>query len=73
MDQAKLKIGLDNSTAIACESCNNPTFKEVTYLRRISKLLTGAPEDMIVPVPAFACAKCDHVNDQFQLKEPQKI
>ena len=69
MDQSKIKVGLENSTAIVCEECGSQTFKEVTYLRRISRLLTGSPEDMIVPIPAFACASCNHVNEQFKLKD----
>ena len=35
----------------------------------VSKLLTGAAEDMIVPVPTFTCSKCSHVNEQFQVKD----
>lgn len=69
MDQSKIKVGLENSTAIVCDECGSQTFKEVTYLRRISRLLTGAQDDMIVPIPAFACSVCNHVNDQFQIKE----
>jgi uncharacterized Zn finger protein len=68
MDQ-NLRVGLDSSTPIVCESCGNDTFKEAAYLRKISKLLTGSPEDMVVPVPTFVCAKCGHVNESFQLKE----
>lgn len=69
MDQSTLKVGLENSTPIVCEECGNQTFKEVTYLRRISKILTGSQDDMIVPIPAFACSSCNHINDQFQLRE----
>jgi hypothetical protein len=73
MDQSNIKVGLENSTAIVCDECGSQTFNEVTYLRRISRLLTGASEDMIVPIPAFACASCNHVNEQFQLKDQNKI
>ena len=76
MDQ-NLRVGLDSSTPIVCESCGNDTFREAAYLRKVSKLLTGSPEDMIVPVPTFVCSKCNHVNEGFQLKtsakEDQKI
>jgi hypothetical protein len=68
MDQ-NIRVGMDNSTPIVCESCGNDTFREATYLRKISKLLTGSPEDMIVPVPTFTCSKCFHVNEQFKVKD----
>lgn len=64
----QLRIDLENSKPILCDECENDTFVEVNYLRRISKILTGSPQDMIMNVPAFACAKCGHVNDQFKIK-----
>jgi len=67
----QLRVGLENSTAIICESCNNNTFIEANYIRKISKLLTGSPEDMIVPIPTFVCAKCSHVNENFKIKMPE--
>lgn len=70
--QHQIRIGLENSTAIICDSCKNDTFVEVNYLRRVSKLLTGAPQDMVMNVPAFACSKCGHVNEQFRMPEEKK-
>jgi hypothetical protein len=69
MDNPKIRLGLDNSSPITCEACGNDTFVEANYLRRVSKLLTGSPEDMVMPVPTFLCAKCQHVNENFQLPE----
>jgi uncharacterized Zn finger protein len=63
------RIGLDNSTEIVCESCGNNTFTDVLYLRKVSKLLTGSQDDMVVPLPAFACSKCGHINPEFQIEE----
>lgn len=68
-NQPKIRVGLENSTAITCENCGNSTFQEASYLRKVSKLLTGSPEDMIVPVPTFVCSACSHVNDQFKIRE----
>ena len=50
---------------------HNNTFIEANYIRKISKLLTGSPEDMIVPIPTFVCTKCSHVNEQFKIKMPE--
>lgn len=67
--EQNIRVGLDHSTPILCESCGNDTFREANYLRKISKLLTGSPEDTIVPIPTVMCAKCGHVNEGFQLKD----
>jgi len=69
METPKIRLGLDSSTAIVCEACNNDTFIEAQYLRKVSKLLTGSPEDMVMPVPTFLCAKCHHTNENFKLPE----
>lgn len=69
MDSPKIRVGLENSTAILCEACGNDTFVEANYLRKISKLLTGSAEDMVVPMPTFLCSKCSHINSGFAIPE----
>ena len=66
-----MNFGLNQSTAIVCESCQNPTFIEVTYLRKVSRLLTGRPDDSLMPVPTFACSNCGSVNEEFKIKEAE--
>ena len=34
---------------VLCE-CGNPSFKEVMYIRKESRLMSGLPEDRIVPI-----------------------
>lgn len=65
-----MRMSLENSKPVTCESCGNDTFVEVLYIRKISKLLTGAPEDALVPIPSFACSKCSHVNQEFTVQVP---
>ena len=38
--EQNVRVGLENSSPIICESCGGDTFSEATYLRKISKLLT---------------------------------
>jgi hypothetical protein len=69
MDNPKIRLGLENSNAITCEACENDTFVEANYLRRVSKLLTGSADDMVVPVPTFLCSKCGHINANFKIQD----
>ena len=56
------KFSLDDTEPVKCEcGCNH--FIEVIELRKISKLLVGAPEDQLVNVPALMCAKCHKILD----------
>jgi hypothetical protein len=59
-----------NSTGIKCENeeCDSETFNQVFYVRKVSKILTGAPKDSYVPIPTFQCSKCSHINNNFKGK-----
>ena len=59
------KVNLSNSTAIACKECGGKIFVEGTIIRKISKLLTGAPQDMIIPIPIYLCGDCGEVIDEL--------
>ena len=61
------RINLKEQPTIVCGDCGGMFFKEVTMLKKVSKILTGASEDTIVPFPTYICNKCGHVNEEFQL------
>ena len=66
-----LNISLDKTTAITCDECGCETFTQVTFLRKVSKFITGTDQDALIPIPSFACTKCGHVNEEFQPKNLQ--
>ena len=63
-----LNSTMDKTTPIVCEECNCETFKQVTFLRKVSKFIAGTDQDALIPIPSFACTSCGHVNDEFQPK-----
>lgn len=65
MDIQKPKVNLRDSETISCEKCGSMYFREVIYIKKVSKLLTGSPEDTIVPFPIYKCDSCGHVNKGF--------
>lgn len=54
-----------NSTAIKCEKCEGEAFISITFLRKVSRLITGSTQDQIVPIPSFQCSECKHINKEF--------
>jgi len=66
-DILKPKIDLKQQPTVACEKCESVYFKEVTMIKKVSKLLTGSSEDTIVPFPTYMCEKCGHVNEDFKI------
>lgn len=63
----KPRIDLRQQQTIQCEKCEGVFFKEVTMLKKVPKLLTGSPEDTIVPFPTYMCNDCGYVNEDFKL------
>jgi hypothetical protein len=67
-----VNISLDKTTPLVCEECNNETFMQVTFLRKVSKFIAGTDQDALIPIPSFACLECSHVNEEFQPKNLDK-
>ena len=65
MDELGQKIDLSKSTAIQCEECENKTFEQTLLLNKLSALVSPSGRATIVPIAAFACEKCNHVNEEF--------
>jgi hypothetical protein len=58
------QVDISATTPLACE-CGNETFKEVMYLRKESRLMSGLPEDRLVPIQLLACGKCGILVETF--------
>jgi len=74
MDLQKPKIDLRKMDFVNCDKCGSKEFKEITYLKKVPKLLTGSIDDTIVPFPTYACLSCGHVNKElnpFDIDSPQ--
>jgi hypothetical protein len=64
----KPNINLSEAPYITCDECGHDVFEEKMMIKKVSKFITGAPQDSIVPIPVIACAKCGHVNEFFKPK-----
>jgi hypothetical protein len=58
-------IDINSTTEIACEECGNNTFKPIFFMRKLSRFLSPDGNDRIIPIDSLSCAKCDHVNTNF--------
>lgn len=65
MNLEKPTVNLRDSETIKCESCGSIYFREVIYIKKVSKILTGSPDDTIVPFPIYKCDDCGHINKGF--------
>jgi len=62
-------VDLSNSTAYVCEECGHDVFTTVFKLRQIPAIISPSGEEMLVPIQAFACTKCGHINKEFLPKD----
>ena len=61
----QMNIDFDQTTAEACEHCDNETFVQVYQMRKLSALLSPTGTEAMIPIQVFACAKCGHINKGF--------
>jgi hypothetical protein len=50
---------------LKCEKCDHSFFVAVAAIKVVSALMSPSGQEMSVPVQTFACAKCQHVNEDF--------
>jgi len=63
----QIQVNVMDSPNVKCEECENIFFEKVTIIKKISNLLTGSPEDQLVPMETYVCAKCGHMNEEFDI------
>lgn len=63
--QQQIQVDFSQATDIVCDSCGHNHFSVVHLLKSFSALISPNGQEMVVPVQAFACAKCGHVNKDF--------
>ena len=59
-------IDLTHAKDIVCEKCEGRGFKQTMMLKRLSALVSPNGQEAIIPVAAFACEACGHVNKEFE-------
>lgn len=71
---------MSKTTSIKCDAivegsspeqeveCGGELFMPAVKFRRLSRVITGQPEDTIIPVQVFACMSCGSVPEQFDVQ-----
>ena len=62
-------MDLTHATTLECEECQCKGFKQTMMLKKLSALVSPTGQEAIIPVAAFACEVCGHINKEFQEAE----
>ena len=66
LGQTELSIDVDKTTPYTCEKCESEFFEQIICIRKISRLLSGAADDSLIPMKTYRCADCKHLNEDFK-------
>ena len=59
------QIDITKSKPMICVECGYDVFIPGTKFRRISKLITNTPQDMIIPIEMLICGECGTINQDL--------
>ena len=65
MNNPQQQLDLSKTTPIICEECGHNSFTSVFHIRKLSALVSPSGQETIIPVQAFACVECKHINSDF--------
>jgi hypothetical protein len=65
MQPQQINIDFSQTTPVMCEECGHEHFTQVHLMRKLSPMLSPTGEPTLIPIPVFACTKCNHVNKEF--------
>ena len=63
--QPQQQIDITKSKPMVCAECGYDVFITGTKFRRISKLITNTPQDIIVPIEISLCGSCGALNQDL--------
>lgn len=73
MENQQRQINLaEHGTQIFCSSCGSRFFRDVVYVYKVSRIVTGTPDDAYVPIKTLACDACGNVNEEFDMQKQQQ-
>ena len=67
----QMRVDFASETTISCEECECSHFEPVFFIKQLSALVSPTGKEQIVPVQSFHCAKCGHVNKEFDPEQKE--
>ena len=68
---SQMNIDMSNASDVKCDKCENDSFKQTILIKKMSALISPTGQEVLIPVAAFSCEKCGHINDDFRNMDTQ--
>jgi DNA-directed RNA polymerase subunit RPC12/RpoP len=63
--QGQPQIDFSKATEMECQECKGTVFIPANKFLKVSKLITGTPNDAIVPVELYLCGDCGEIIEEL--------
>ena len=65
-NQNQQKLDLSKSHPVVCKECGYDVFIDGSKFRKISKIVAGTNQDVIVPMETLLCGNCGEISEELQ-------
>lgn len=65
MNPTQMNVSYDQTDPIKCEKCGGEAFVPAFLLRKVSALVSPTGKETVLPIQLFACAHCNHINEDM--------
>ena len=75
--EAELRAAMEavdwkNATDVECSKCKSTVFIQAYQVKRLSAIVSPTGGELIIPMAAFVCQKCGHIDDDIQMNPAQQ-
>lgn len=68
----KPQIDFSKATEMQCQNCGGTVFIPANKFLKVSKLVTGTPQDAIIPVELYLCGDCGEIIEELLPEQLKK-
>ena len=68
----KPQIDFSKATEIECQECKGTVFIPANKFLKVSKIVTGTPNDAIIPVELYLCGDCGEIVEELLPEQLKK-
>ena len=68
----KPQIDFSKATEMYCQECKGTVFIPANKFLKVSKIVTGTPNDAIIPVELYLCGNCGEIVEELLPEQLKK-